>query len=188
MLLFHCRVGSTLDFTHAVNQQPGMGSRKYEKATTLPSNASASQKIDRDNQLSTKSSLVNSMQASSISSSTSSPVGNSFWSRTAVGGKFGGHSASSFQDFDNSVSDAWDIKDVKGLGYGGSNGPNIVIDVQPTSASPFSIAKTNSLGPEVHGKRSAKESSQSSTAKHSLSISSDVVGEKNASSKVKFLV
>ena len=151
MLLSYCRVGSTVDFTYAAKQQPGMGSRKYEKATTLPTNISPSQKFDKEHQLSTKSNLGISPQIPS----SSTVVGSSFWSRTTGVGKFGSNPASSFQDFDDSVSDAWDIKDVKGINYGGSAGHGIVIDVQPTSVSPFSIAKTNSIGPGVHGKRSA---------------------------------
>merc|ERR1712223_1047343 len=145
------RVGSTIDFTHAANQQPGMGSRKYEKATTLPTSVSTSQKFDKDHQISTKSGLGVSPQISSGST----VVGNSFWSRTTGVGKFGSLPSSSFQDFDDSVSDAWDIKDAKGINFGRSAGQGIVIDVQPTSVSPFSIAKTSSIGPAVHGKHSA---------------------------------
>merc|ERR1712223_933104 len=145
------RVGSTIDFTHAANQQPGMGSRKYEKATTLPTSVSTSQKFDKDHQISTKSVLGVSPQISSGST----VVGNSFWSRTTGVGKFGSHPSSSFLDFDDSVSDAWDIKDAEGINFGRSAGQGIVIDVQPTSVSPFSIAKTSSIGPAVHGKSSA---------------------------------
>ena len=167
MLLF-CRIGSTVDFTHAANQQLVMGSRKYEKATILPANANKSQKFDRD-QFSTKSSLGNSIQPPIITSSSgSNVVGGSFWSRTTGGGKFGGHPSSTFQDFDDSVSDAWDIKDVKGINYGGSVGPGIVIDVQPTSLSPFSVAKHHSPGPGVHGINTHK-GSPLSTAKSSTS-------------------
>ena len=128
-----------------------MGSRKYEKATTLPTSVSTSQKFDKDHQISTKSGLGVSPQISSGST----VVGNSFWSRTTGVGKFGSHPSSSFQDFDDSVSDAWDIKDAKGINFGRSAGQGIVIDVQPTSVSPFSIAKTSSIGPAVHGKHSA---------------------------------
>merc|ERR1712223_240709 len=145
------RVGSTIDFTHAANQQPGMGSRKYEKATTLPTSVSTSRKFDKDHQISTKSGLGVSPQISSGST----VVGNSFWSRTTGVGKFGSHPSSSFLDFDDSVSDAWDIKDAKGINFGRSAGQGIVIDVQPTSVSPFSITKTSSIGPAVHGKHSA---------------------------------
>ena len=173
-LLLFCRIGSTVDFTHAANQQLGMGSRKYEKATTLPTNANKSQKFDKD-QFSTKPSLGNSIQPPLITSSpASSVVGSSFWSRTTAVGKFGGHPASTFQDFDDSVSDAWDIKDVKGINYGGSVGPGIVIDVQPTSLSPFSVAKNHSPAPGVHGKNTAKESPQYSAKPTYASISSEV--------------
>ena len=174
MLLSYPRIGSTVNFTHAAIQQPGMGSRKYEKATTLPTNVSTSQKYDKEHQISTKASLGISPQ---VPSSTSTVVGSSFWSRTAGVGKFGSHPASSFQDFDNSVSDAWDIKDVKGINYGGSAGHGIVIDVQPTSVSPFSIAKTNSIGPGVHGKRSAN-ANLPTTAKTSGSLTYPEMTEK----------
>jgi hypothetical protein len=170
--LLFCRIGSTIDFTHAANQQLGMGSRKYEKATTLPTNAN--KKFDKD-QFSTKSSLGNSVQPPLITSSpASSVVGNSFWSRTTAVGKFGGHPTSTFQDFDDSVSDAWDIKDVKGVNYGGSVGPGIVIDVQPTSFSPFSVAKNHSPGPGVHGKNTAKQIPQYSAKTTDAWISSEV--------------
>ena len=137
-----------------------MGSRKYEKATTLPSNTS--QTIDKPYQYITKSNLGNTIQPAS--SATSSVVGGSFWGRTTGVGR--GHSPSSFQDFDDSVSDAWDSKDDKGMGYAGSSVTGSVIDVQPMSVSPFNIAKVNSQGPGVHGKYSAKSNTHATTAKN----------------------
>ena len=167
LLLLHCRVGSTFGHTHAANKQPGMGSRKYEKATTLPTSTSPSQTFDRDHQFSSKATLGTSLKSSSItSSSPSATAGSSFWSRSTAVPKFGSHPASTFQDFDDSVSDAWDIKDVKGMGYGGSTGSGIVIDVQPTSVSPFSVAKVNSLGPRLHSKQTVNLNSPSSNAKN----------------------
>ena len=167
LLLLHCRVGSTFGHTHAANKQPGMGSRKYEKATTLPTSTSPSQTFDRDHQFSSKATLGTSLKSSSItSSSPSATAGSSFWNRSTAVPKFGSHPASTFQDFDDSVSDAWDIKDVKGMGYGGSTGSGIVIDVQPTSASPFSVAKVNSLGPRLHSKQTVNPNSPSSNAKN----------------------
>ena len=144
-----------------------MGSRKYEKATTLPTSTSPSQTFDRDHQFSSKATLGTSLKSSSItSSSPSATAGSSFWNRSSAVPKFGSHPASTFQDFDDSVSDAWDIKDVKGMGYGGSTGSGIVIDVQPTSASPFSVAKVNSLGPRLHSKQTVNPNSPSSNAKN----------------------
>ena len=185
LLLSYCRVGSTVDFTYAANLQPGMGSRKYEKATKLPTSVSTSQKFDKD-QLSTKSSIG----ISSQHPSPSTVVASSFWSRTTGVGKFGSHPASSFQDFDNSVSDAWDIKDVKGINYGGSAGHGIVIDVQPTSVSPFSIAKTNSFGPGVHGKRSANTNLPTTSKIANATICTELTNtldKAHISNKVKYL-
>ena len=173
LLLSYCRVGSTVDFTYAANQQPGMGSRKYEKATTLPTSVSTQQKFDKDHQFSTKSSIGISPQVPP----SSTVVASSFWSRTTGVGKFGSHPASSFQDFDDSVSDAWDIKDVKGINYGGSAGHGIVIDVQPTSVSPFSIAKTNSFGPGVHGKRSANTNLPTTSKINNAPISTELTNK-----------
>merc|ERR1712110_505074 len=89
------RVGSTFGHTHAANKQPGMGSRKYEKATTLPTSASPSQTFDRDHQFSSKATLGGPLKSSSItSSSPSATAGSSFWSRSTAVPKFGSHPAS----------------------------------------------------------------------------------------------
>ena len=146
-----------------------MGSRKYEKATTLPTLPSANQ-ISSPNytshtqgyRTSSKTSLGNTVL--SPSTAPSPIVGGGFWGRSSSARSH--PPSSTFQDFDDSVSDAWDIRDDKGFGCGTGS----VIDVEPTSVSPF-LTKQISTGPGVHYSSANKEISSQLSAKSDVSSS-----------------